>query len=197
MFAEIFRRRTRAPFGSRRWLKLWAKRVYQAPPLAVQLFQVWRLRRKGVVAEGICGAAAPRLQGPPSRLSIGDGTFVGRVFIQLHAPVSLGRNVVVNDSVTILTGTHDLGSAHFAQINRPVKVHDYAWICTGATLLPGVTVGEGAVVAAGAVVARDVAPFSVVGGNPAQLIKQRPQTEFTYRPAEFRACIEAWIEKPW
>lgn len=44
-------------------------------------------------------------------------------------------------------------------------------IGAGATILPGVTVGENAVVAAGTVVTKDVAPNTVVGGNPAKLIK--------------------------
>ena len=42
-----------------------------------------------------------------------------------------------------------------------------------AMTMPGVTIGEGAVVAANAVVTRNVAPYSVVGGNPAQCIKYR------------------------
>ena len=41
----------------------------------------------------------------------------------------------------------------------------------GAIILPGVTIGENAVVAAGAVVTKDVAPNSIVGGNPAKFIK--------------------------
>ncbi|MBR1700003.1 MAG: hypothetical protein IJ714_09525 [Bacteroidales bacterium] len=47
----------------------------------------------------------------------------------------------------------------------------YAGIGAGATILPGVTVGENAVVVAGAVVTKDVAPNTVVGGNPAKLLK--------------------------
>jgi acetyltransferase-like isoleucine patch superfamily enzyme len=46
------------------------------------------------------------------------------------------------------------------------------WIGAGATILPGVTVGENSVVAAGAVVTRDVEDNTVVGGNPARLIKR-------------------------
>ena len=41
----------------------------------------------------------------------------------------------------------------------------------GAIILPGVTIGENAVVAAGAVVTKDVAPNTIVGGNPAKFIK--------------------------
>ncbi|MGH3685499.1 MAG: hypothetical protein ACRDSM_10695 [Pseudonocardiaceae bacterium] len=39
--------------------------------------------------------------------------------------------------------------------------------------MPGVTIGNGAIIATTAVVTRDVAPYTIVGGNPAQLIKQR------------------------
>ena len=46
-----------------------------------------------------------------------------------------------------------------------------AWIGAGATILPGVIIGENAVVAAGAVVTKDVAPDTIVGGNPAKFIK--------------------------
>lgn len=54
--------------------------------------------------------------------------------------------------------------------------HD-VWIGHGATLLPGVRVGNGAVVGAGAVVSKDVAPYTIVGGVPAHLIRERLSTE--------------------
>lgn len=50
--------------------------------------------------------------------------------------------------------------------------HD-VWIGHGATVLPGVSVGNGAVIGAGAVVSRDVAPYTIVGGVPARLIRER------------------------
>ncbi|WP_029059172.1 DapH/DapD/GlmU-related protein [Stappia stellulata] len=55
---------------------------------------------------------------------------------------------------------------------RVIIGHD-VWIGHGATVLPGVTVGDGAVIGAGAVVARDVAPYTIVGGVPAKLIRER------------------------
>ncbi len=50
--------------------------------------------------------------------------------------------------------------------------HD-VWIGHGATVLPGVSVGNGAVIGAGAVVSRDVAPYTISGGVPARLIRER------------------------
>ncbi|WP_454748510.1 DapH/DapD/GlmU-related protein [Ciceribacter selenitireducens] len=61
--------------------------------------------------------------------------------------------------------------------NRVTIGHD-VWIGHGATVLPGVTVGNGAVIGAGAVVSKDVAPYTIVGGVPARLIRERfaPET---------------------
>ena len=56
---------------------------------------------------------------------------------------------------------------------RPVHVGRGAWIGFGACILPGVTVGDGAIVAARAVVIRDVAPGTIVAGNPAQAVRHR------------------------
>src|SRR5712671_5735831 len=53
-----------------------------------------------------------------------------------------------------------------------VIAHD-VWIGHGAIVLPGRTIGIGAVIAAGAVVTKDVAPYAIVGGNPAHVIRPR------------------------
>lgn len=47
------------------------------------------------------------------------------------------------------------------------------WVCGNATILSGVTIGHGAVIGNGAVVSRDVAPYSIVVGNPAKHLKYR------------------------
>jgi acetyltransferase-like isoleucine patch superfamily enzyme len=47
-----------------------------------------------------------------------------------------------------------------------------AWIAPGCIILAGVTIGENSIVGAGSVVIRNVEPYTIVGGNPAKLIKK-------------------------
>lgn len=70
--------------------------------------------------------------------------------------------------------------------NRVVIGND-VWIGHGATVLPGVTVGDGAVIGAGAVVSRNVGPYTIVGGVPAKLIRERFP-----RPVAERMQALAW-----
>src|SRR5690606_18065196 len=52
-------------------------------------------------------------------------------------------------------------------------IGDGAWIGMRAMIMPGITIGEGAVIASGAIVTKDVAPYTIVAGNPAAPIRQR------------------------
>ncbi|MEM6348902.1 MAG: CatB-related O-acetyltransferase [Bacteroidota bacterium] len=68
------------------------------------------------------------------------------------------------------------------------------WIGYGATIMPGVKIGDGAIIGTKSVVVKDVAPYSIVGGNPAQEIKKR----FTAEKIEKLLKLKWWdwdIEK--
>lgn len=60
------------------------------------------------------------------------------------------------------------------------------WIGSEAIVMPGITIGDGAVIATRAVVTRDVAPYTIVGGNPARLIRQRFEDELVAHLLELR-----------
>lgn len=70
---------------------------------------------------------------------------------------------------------------------RTVIGHD-TWIGHGAVVKPEVTVGNGAVIGAGSVVTKDVAPYSIVAGNPARVIRPR----FTPEVAEGMERLAWW-----
>ena len=53
----------------------------------------------------------------------------------------------------------------------PIIIKDKAWVGFNSIIMKGVTIGEGAVIAAGSVVTKDVPDYTVVGGNPARVIK--------------------------
>ncbi len=55
----------------------------------------------------------------------------------------------------------------------PTVIGNDVWIGIGAIILSGVTLGDGAVIGAGALVSKSVAPYAVVAGNPAQVIRYR------------------------
>ncbi len=60
------------------------------------------------------------------------------------------------------------------------------WLGRESVVMPGVKIGDGAIVAAYSVVAKDVAPYTIVGGNPAKLIRQRFDDELTQLLLELR-----------
>lgn len=85
-------------------------------------------------------------------------------------------NVNIGPDVIIITGDHNyrgIGdySKFMEDISQDVTIKEWSWIGDRAIILKGVTIGPRSVVAAGSVVTRDVAPRTIVGGNPAKLIK--------------------------
>lgn len=72
----------------------------------------------------------------------------------------------------IRTGNHFIHNKNWNVVNsKPIKICDDAWIGMNCIILKGVTIGEGAIVGAGSVVTKDVPAWTVVGGNPAKIIK--------------------------
>ena len=88
--------------------------------------------------------------------------------------ITIEKGAMIAANVQLITNNHDLHDRRLL-LCKPVRICTNAWIGAGATILPGVTVGENAVVAAGAVVTKDVAPYTIVGGNPAKFIKEITQ----------------------
>jgi acetyltransferase-like isoleucine patch superfamily enzyme len=80
---------------------------------------------------------------------------------------------MIGPNVSIITTGHPLepSQRRAATIGKPIVIERNVWIAAGATIIGGVTVGEDSVVAAGSVVTKDVPPNTLVGGNPARVIR--------------------------
>ena len=66
-------------------------------------------------------------------------------------------------------------SPHLSQLpfKGDIIVGNDVWFGRECVIMPGVKIGDGAIIAAYSIVTKDVSPYSVVGGNPAKLIKKR------------------------
>ncbi|MHB1529573.1 MAG: acyltransferase [Acidiferrobacteraceae bacterium] len=115
------------------------------------------------------------------RLVIGDRSHCGAHFtVSVGADVIIGNDVLIANRVSIYAYDHHpldaverrQGKPAPAGSSRSVHIGDQAWICAGVLIMKGVTIGEGGVVAAGSVVTSDVAPYTLVAGNPARPVRQ-------------------------
>lgn len=110
----------------------------------------------------------------PWNLSVGDEASIAHdVDCYCVDRLTIGNHASVSQYAFLCTASHDISDPHMRLVTAPVVVADQAWICAGAFVGMGVTVNEGAVVGAMSVVTRDVAPWTVVAGNPARVIRVR------------------------
>ncbi len=125
------------------------------------------------------------------RIEIGQKTYIGEsTRIWSQQSVKIGNHVLISHMVDI----HDSDSHPIDHLDRrkdiesilcgspysrpvlpassSVIIEDDVWICLKATILKGVTIGEGSIVAANSVVTRDIEPFTLVAGAPAQAVRR-------------------------
>jgi acetyltransferase-like isoleucine patch superfamily enzyme len=147
-----------------------------------------------MIGEGSDISGAIVLEAAGARVVIGDRTHVGGGSL-----LDAADAIVVGDDVLVAFGAliidHDSHSLDFAQrssdvadwikgrkdwthvARSAVHIEDKVWVGTRAMVLKGVRLGEGCVVAAGAVVTQDVAPWTLVAGVPARVVRELPRVD--------------------
>lgn len=117
---------------------------------------------------------------PPFYADCGRNIRIGRrVFINQNctfyslADITIGDDVLIGPNVSLITSGHPVAPSQRRAflVGKPITIERGVWIAAGATVVGGVTIGENSVVAAGSVVTRDVPANTLVGGNPARIIR--------------------------
>ena len=117
---------------------------------------------------------------------VGNDVFIGPGcrLMSNSAPIIIGNHVMFGPNVTIITSDHRTdvigrlmkgipSSEQLPKNKGKVEFKGDNWVGANSTILKGVTINRGAVIAAGSVVTKEVPAYSIVGGNPAKVIKYR------------------------
>jgi acetyltransferase-like isoleucine patch superfamily enzyme len=117
---------------------------------------------------------------PPFYTTGGEKIRIGRnVFINQNCTmydlggIDIGDDVMIGPNVSLITSGHPVEPSRRREcvVAKPIVIGANVWIAAGVTIIGGVTVGENSVVAAGSVVTHDVPRNTLVGGNPARVIR--------------------------
>jgi putative colanic acid biosynthesis acetyltransferase WcaF len=106
-----------------------------------------------------------------NRVGIADG-----VRLYNMAPMVIGDNCVISQGAHLCGGTHDVDSANFQLLAKPITLGSNVWICAEAFVGPGVHIADGCVIGARGVVCKSIpAAWSLWAGNPAVFKRMRRQ----------------------
>ncbi len=110
----------------------------------------------------------------PANLQLGRYAVIGpRTTIYNMSDIVLEDYAMVSQGAHLCTGTHDIEDPYFQLKSRPITIATRAWVAADAFVGPGVRVGEGSVLGARGCTFRDLEPWTVYTGNPAQEIRKR------------------------
>jgi len=114
----------------------------------------------------------------PWNLEIGDEVTIGPD-VQLYSlgPIRIGDGTMISYKAHFCAGTHDYSKINLPLLKPAIVLGQGIWVCTEAFIGPGVEIGDYSIVGARAVVLKSFPEYSILGGNPARRVKERPLPE--------------------
>ena len=164
------------------WNVIWLL-LFRHTPEHSKIFNKWRiflLRCFGAEIGKECVVKSSCEIWQPWKLELGDYVALSEHTICYSVDkIKIGPQTTVSREAFLCCAGHDISSPIMELTFAPITIGSNCWIAGRTIVMPGVTIGDGAVVGAGAVVTKDVAPWMVVGGNPAREIKRRELRDAT------------------
>jgi len=150
-----------------------------------ELFSKWRInywRKEGcIIGKNVSISPNVRIKG---RFEIGNGSSIAQncTISGELAGVFLGENVMIAPNCVLVAFNHGFSEINIPMVKQkiveaPIFIEDDVWIAANCTITAGVKIGKGAIVGANSVVIRNVPPYSIVGGVPAKIIKNRLESK--------------------
>lgn len=160
--------------SSRSLFRYWIGLVARISPWLKTQWKLHKMRKAGAKIGCHVGIALNLMPPASKNLVVGDHVSIHSDRIDVRAPLKIGNYVIIGDSASIITCSHDIDSPEWTFKPYGLEIEEYVWIATRAMILPSCRIiGRGAVIGAGAVVVKDVPPMAVVSGNPAKILRYR------------------------
>jgi putative colanic acid biosynthesis acetyltransferase WcaF len=110
----------------------------------------------------------------PWNLEIGANSSLGpKVDCYNQGKISIGDNTIISQKTYLCASSHDYTQKDFPLILKPITIGNGVWIAADAFIGPGIAIDDDAIIAARSVVIKNVDKNTIVGGNPAKLVKSR------------------------
>jgi len=159
-------------------IELCRQRIDSLPKKIIRKFLNNVLKNKNKLREMGEGFQLDLKTSVPAGSRLGKYAYIGSGF-SAPSPITVGDLCMISTNVTIVDNDHGIDRVDlptrldFQWSHKVTNFEGDVWVGHGAIIRSGVRLGRGSVIASGAIVTKDVEPYSVVGGNPARILRKR------------------------